>query len=104
VFSVRYELCVYIPEGGILHSHRRETPRRYAEFTSVSCAFVLNENWFSRNFGENLPIDSLGSSRRQSRSGAGSVSCPPLHLANGSHSTNEALCLVRVPEVYTFVA
>jgi hypothetical protein len=22
--SVKYEMCIYIPEDGILHSHRRE--------------------------------------------------------------------------------
>jgi hypothetical protein len=26
---VKYELCIYIPEGDILHSHRRENPKSY---------------------------------------------------------------------------
>jgi hypothetical protein len=31
VSPVRYELCFYIPEDGILHSHRRENLKSYKE-------------------------------------------------------------------------
>jgi hypothetical protein len=30
---VKYELGIYIPEDGILHSHRRENLRPYIAFT-----------------------------------------------------------------------
>jgi hypothetical protein len=34
VSHARYELCLYIPGDGILHSHRRENLRPYILFTS----------------------------------------------------------------------
>jgi hypothetical protein len=40
VFPVRYELEFYIPEDGILHSHRRENLKSY-----ITCYF-LNKRWF----------------------------------------------------------
>jgi hypothetical protein len=33
VFPVRYELGFYIPEDGILHSHRCENPKSYIALT-----------------------------------------------------------------------
>jgi hypothetical protein len=32
---VNYELGFYIPEDGILHSHRRETPKSYTIFNRL---------------------------------------------------------------------
>jgi hypothetical protein len=36
---VRYETGFYIPEGGILHSHRRENLKSYAEHFSFIFTF-----------------------------------------------------------------
>jgi hypothetical protein len=38
VFSMRYELGVYIPEDGILHSHRRENLKSYIILSGWSIA------------------------------------------------------------------
>jgi hypothetical protein len=38
VFPVRYELRSYIPEDGILHSHRRENLKSYTEL--ISCSVI----------------------------------------------------------------
>jgi hypothetical protein len=56
---VRYELCFYIPEHGILHSHRRENLKSYivptksytlrGHFVPVSCLF------FDREEGIDVP-------------------------------------------------
>jgi hypothetical protein len=42
VFPVRYEVGSYIPEEGILHSHRRENPRTYKETNPFSETFSFN--------------------------------------------------------------
>jgi hypothetical protein len=41
VFPVRHELSFYIPEDGILHSHRRETFTSYI-ITKMSRAHITN--------------------------------------------------------------
>jgi hypothetical protein len=33
VSPVKYELCLYIPEDGVLHSHRRENLKSYIALT-----------------------------------------------------------------------
>jgi hypothetical protein len=33
VFPLRHELCVYVPEDDILHSHRRENLKSYIALT-----------------------------------------------------------------------
>jgi hypothetical protein len=35
VSPVKYELGSYIPEDGILHSHRRENLKSYIEYTLI---------------------------------------------------------------------
>jgi hypothetical protein len=44
VFPVRYELHCYIPENGILHSHRRENIISY--LTLAGWALYLRRNGF----------------------------------------------------------
>jgi hypothetical protein len=39
VFPVRYELSRYIPEYGVLHSHRRENLKSYTKFGSKFLKF-----------------------------------------------------------------
>jgi hypothetical protein len=44
---VKYELGFYIPEGGILHSHRRENLKPYSMYTNSACAalYVNRTPW-----------------------------------------------------------
>jgi hypothetical protein len=41
VSPVRYELVFYVPEDGILHSHRRETPKSYKSCVCLSTVSVI---------------------------------------------------------------
>jgi hypothetical protein len=41
VFPVRYKLGVYIPEDGILHSHRRENLKSYKREVDSSYVVLL---------------------------------------------------------------
>jgi hypothetical protein len=50
VSPVRYEPGLYIPEDGILHSHRRENLKSYRiveSFTSYFTVIVINSSVFS---------------------------------------------------------
>jgi hypothetical protein len=41
VSSVRYELSFYIPEDGILHSHRREDLKSYTTYMTLDTYTAL---------------------------------------------------------------
>jgi hypothetical protein len=45
VSPVRYELGFYIPEDGILHSHRRENLRSYRLYCILWCVRIVNRNY-----------------------------------------------------------
>jgi hypothetical protein len=45
---VRYRLCIYIPEDGILHSHRRENLKSYKMIfmlRNIECTYMI-WRWF----------------------------------------------------------
>jgi hypothetical protein len=50
VFPVKYELGFYIPEDGILHSHRRENLKSYTVlflWQVMQCGLVARQGHFS---------------------------------------------------------
>jgi hypothetical protein len=59
---VKYELDFYIPEDGILHSHRRENLKPYAQlFSSLSTSErQLLVSWAARASSHDPKRDSAG--------------------------------------------
>jgi hypothetical protein len=47
MFHVRYELCFYIPEDGILHSHRRENLKFYTVAIRIALTLYLYRHPYS---------------------------------------------------------
>jgi hypothetical protein len=62
----RYELCSYIPEYGILHSHRRETLKSYIALTGWTLYWRRNMSTVRYELGFYIPEDDiLHSDRRE---------------------------------------
>jgi hypothetical protein len=65
VFPLRYELGIYISEGGIFHSHRRENLKSYIALTGW--ALQRRRNVFSvrHELGFYIPEDGIPLSHRR---------------------------------------
>jgi hypothetical protein len=65
VSPVKYELCFYIPEDGILHSHRREHLKSCIALTG--CALWLRRNMSPVKYelGFYIPEDGIVHSHRR---------------------------------------
>jgi hypothetical protein len=48
IFHVRYELCFYVQEDGVLHSHRRENLKSYMKSLIWQFRVILTRTIFSR--------------------------------------------------------
>jgi hypothetical protein len=59
VSPVRYELGVYIPVDGILHSHRRENLKSYIALISWTLYRRCNLSPLRYELGFNIPDDGI---------------------------------------------
>jgi hypothetical protein len=59
VSPVRYELGFYIPEEGILHSHRHEDLKSYIALTSLSLYRSRNVSPVRYELGFYIPEDAI---------------------------------------------
>jgi hypothetical protein len=64
VFSVRYELGFYIPEDGILHSHRRENLKSYIALPGWALQRRRNVSPVRYELGFYIPEDGILHSHR----------------------------------------
>jgi hypothetical protein len=68
VSPVKYELCCYIPEDDILHSHRRENLKYYKVFkVSNKCSNRCKPNVFNSNAYPPGPLQCNSFTRRTDR-------------------------------------
>jgi hypothetical protein len=65
VFPVRYELCVYIPEDAILHSHHRENLKSYIALTGWTLKRRCNVFPVRYELGVYIPEDAILHSHRR---------------------------------------
>jgi hypothetical protein len=65
VSPVRYELGFYIPEDGILHSHRRENLRSYITLTGCTLWQRRNVSSVRYELGFYIPEDGINHSHRR---------------------------------------
>jgi hypothetical protein len=65
VFPLRYELGFYIPEDGIVHSHRRENLISYMALTGLSLWWIRNVSPVRYELGSYIPEDGILPSHRR---------------------------------------
>jgi hypothetical protein len=65
VFPVRYELGFYIPEDGILHSHRREDLKSYIALTGLVMYWRSDLSPVRYELGFYIPEDGILHSHRR---------------------------------------
>jgi hypothetical protein len=59
VSPVKYELDFYIPEDGILHSHRRQSLKSYIELTSLTLLWRRNVSPVNYELEFYIPEDGI---------------------------------------------
>jgi hypothetical protein len=65
VFPVKYDLDFYIPEDGILHSHRRENLKSYIALTGWALQRRRNVSPVKYSLGFYIPEDGILHSHRR---------------------------------------
>jgi hypothetical protein len=65
MYPVKYELGFYIPEEGILHSHRRETLKSYIALTGWALQLRRNVSPVKYELGFYIPEDGILHSHRR---------------------------------------
>jgi hypothetical protein len=62
---VKYELCFYIPEDGILHNHRRDNLKSYIALTGWTLWWRRNVSPVKYELGFYIPEDVILHSHRR---------------------------------------